>query len=150
MPASRTTARSDGRRTAPIGLGAIVLSELGGLVAVLGPIQNGLVLLAPVPPLIAYLMFRRRTDGLREIAAEALNFQITAVVVMLVFEILGYVVPTAIVTAGDTQNALLAYIGALAAVGVVALADLAFSIVAVARIGAGHDYRFPVAFRPVH
>jgi uncharacterized Tic20 family protein len=129
--------------------GTLVLIELGGILAVLGPVVNGIVIVAVLPPLVLFLTTRHRRDDVTDAAREALNFQITAVSVMLVLQVLGFVLPSVFVAYGQGSTALTAYVTALALVGIVALADLLLSLYAIVRIGSGRDFRFPVAFRPI-
>ena len=93
-----------------------------GLAQILG-------ILGILPSLIIWLVFKDRGPKTNEMGKEALNFQIT----MIILEIVGYVL-TAV------------FIGVIL-IGAAWALRIIFSIIAFTKVQAGEDYRYPLTIR---
>lgn len=86
-------------------------------------------ILAWIPPLIIWLVFKDRGQLTNQEGKESLNFQITLVIA----EVIGYILT-------------LAFIGVLIILAVWVV-RIVFSIIAFTRVNAGGTYRYPLAIR---
>jgi hypothetical protein len=93
-----------------------------GLAQILG-------ILGILPSLIIWLVFKDRGPKTNEMGKEALNFQIT----MIILEVVGYVL-TAV------------FIGVILIVAAWVL-RIIFSIIAFTKVQAGEDYKYPLTIR---
>lgn len=106
--------------------------RLWGLLAHLSWILGAIVAIAPLGPLVVFLVYKDRSPFVREHAAEALNLWITIYLVMAVS------VPLMFVLVGFVTFA------------VAAIAGLVLSIVAAVAANGGERYRYPLVLRLVH
>jgi len=107
--------------------GAPELSEsedrnYAGLAQILG-------ILGFLPSLIIWLVFKDRGPKTNEMGKEALNFQIT----MIIVEVVGYVLTVV-------------FIGTILIIAAWAL-RIIFSIIAFTKVQAGEDYKYPLTIR---
>lgn len=93
-----------------------------GLAQILG-------ILGFLPSLIIWLVFKDRGQKTNQMAKEALNFQIT----MIIVEIVGYVLT-------------FVFIGVILIIAAWAL-RIIFSIIAFTKVQAGEDYKYPLTIR---
>ena len=103
--------------------------RLWGLFAHLSWIVGSIVAIAPLGPLVIFLVFKDRSPFVRRHAVEALNFWITvyialAISLALMFVLIGFVT-----------------------FPVVAIAALVFSIIAAVAANRGENYRYPMTLR---
>jgi uncharacterized Tic20 family protein len=118
-------------------------AHLGGVISFLAFFTGWLGLLAIVPALVIYLVFKNRGRLVNQEAKEALNFQITMVGAMIIWAIVATVVTIALFFSG------LYFIGLLfALIGwALVVIDVIFSIIAAMRVNGGATYRYPFAVR---
>lgn len=103
--------------------------RLWGLLAHLSWIVGSIVAIAPLGPLVVFLVFKDRSPFVRRHAVEALNFWISvyiglAVSLVLMLVIIGFVT-----------------------FAVISVAALVFSIVAAVAANRGEEYRYPFILR---
>ncbi|MBC7639938.1 MAG: DUF4870 domain-containing protein [Rhodoferax sp.] len=105
--------------------------RLWGLLAHLSWIAGSIVAIAPLGPLVVFLVFKDRSPFLRRHALEALNFWITvyiglAISVVLMLILVGFVT-----------------------FAVIGIAALVLSIIAALAANKGEEYRYPFTLRLV-
>lgn len=105
---------------------------LAHLLTVLGHV---VVLGSFLPPLVIWMVKRDESEFVADQAKEALNFQITIAVALVVAWIL-------------TASVVFAIIG-LPLLGLIYVGDIVMAIVAGMRANEGERYRYPFAFRVV-
>lgn len=105
--------------------------------------------LALLPSLIIFLIFKDRGPFVRQESKEALNWQITWIIISIVWSIvlsiLTVIIVGAMVASGSYPygiSALLGFLGWLPY-----LANLVFSIMGGVKVNNGQPYRYPVNFR---
>ncbi|HEX8498613.1 MAG TPA: DUF4870 domain-containing protein [Actinomycetales bacterium] len=106
--------------------------RLWGLLAHLAWIAGSVVAIAPLGPLVVFLIYKDRSPFVREHAAEAINLWITVYIAMAIS------IPLMVILVGFVT---------FAAAG---LAGLILSIVAAVAANRGERYRYPLIRRLVH
>ena len=119
------------------------------MLLLLGCVIDFVVLVALLPA--AIISFRAPADAgrLRAEAREALNFQLTAIIPILVFQLIGRFVGIAIFNAGYHEAAfeflsIVVLINAL-----IGLVGAVFAILAALRVRRGGGYRYPLTIRMI-
>jgi len=103
-----------------------------------------------LPSLIIYLVFKDRGAKTKVEAKEALNWQITAAIILVVLWILvgiiGAVITAAAIASGNYGlSGILTLVGFLP--GLLWIANVIFSILGFVKVNGGGSYRYPFAFR---
>lgn len=127
------------------------LAHFGGAVIVLAFAWTWLGLLAFVPALVIFLVFGKRGTKTPVEAKEALNFQITALAIFLVWAIIAGVIVNAVAATlafglNFAAYSILAVVLALPLWAII-VAVVAFSVIGGLKVQQGGSYRYPFAVR---
>jgi uncharacterized protein len=126
-------------------------AHFGGAIIVIALAWSWLALLAIVPALVIYLVFGKRGPRTLVESKEALNFQITAVGIFIVWAIITnviiYGISSSLAFGFDiTPYLVIAFVLALPLWAIV-IGVVALSIIGGVKVNGGGSYRYPFAIR---
>jgi uncharacterized Tic20 family protein len=112
------------------------------LLAHLGFLVGGFIL-----PLVLYLTTGKRDDYVRHHSAEALNFQLTYLIVSLATTVLLTGGIFALVVSGGSVTGIVVFVVAMLVYGVTVVLDFVWGIIGAIRAHNGEWWRYPVSIR---
>lgn len=122
-------------------------AHLGGILLLLGAVVNYAVVIAVLPAALVLILAKPADAATRDEAREAVNFQITAALVIVVVQLLGRFGGLGLWNVGSRSAAVAFFAATVLVNAALGLAAAVLAVRAAFRIRAGGGYRYPLTIR---